>query len=247
MPAARTLAVLAVTACAAALTAWAADPPAPKPASSGKTGDADLVKRVIGARKDYQQSLIDLYDHYAKAGDRERAKWVEEELRSYHLSWKPSYRLDIQDVPPQNLEPRVNSKEANDLYKQAADYKTKGGVGTEYTLNQRRAEILFQDILAKYPDSDKIADVAYELGDLYEGRAYKQYDRAAAYYERAAQWRRGTTTDARLRAARLYDKTLNERSKAIDLYREEITSDTDPARTKEAERRLAELTGGGKR
>ena len=235
--------VLLLFGCLVMTPAFAADPP---PVKSGK-GDAELVRKVYAARKDYQQSLIDLYAFYAKAGDRERAKWAEDELKNYHLAWKPSYRLDIADVPPPTLEPRTNSKEANDLYKLAADYKEKNASGNEYILNQRRAEILFQDILQKHPDSDKIADVAYELGDLYEGRSYKQYDRAAAYYERAFQWRRGTITDARLRAARLYDKTLNDRTKAVELYREVLVNDTDKGRIEEAQKRLGELTGSGGR
>ena len=35
-------------------------------------------------------------------------------------------------------------------------------------------------------ESDKIGDAAYQLGDIYEGRSYKQYRRAAHYYERAS-------------------------------------------------------------
>lgn len=248
MPTSRLLlSALLVSGVGVSLVAWAADPPdRPNypPVKAGASADADLVKRVLTGRKEYQQSLIALYDHYTSNGDQQRARWVEDELKSYHLAFKPSYRLDIQDVPPATLEPKTNIKEANDLFKLAAGYKAKGGSGNDYILNQRRAEVLFQDILQKHPESDKIADVAYELGDLYEGKAYKQYDRAAAYYERAYQWRRGTRTDARLRAARLYDKTLNDRTKAIELYREEIATDTDPTRIKEAEKRLAELAGG---
>ena len=84
--------------------------------------------------------------------------------------------------------------------------------------------------------------MAYELGELYEGRSFKQYNRAAAYFERAYQWRKGSGTDARLRAARLYDKQLGERSKAIELYRDVMVNDADKDRMKEAEKRLAELT-----
>ena len=207
------------------------------------TQDAALVERVVAARKEYAQSLVALYEHYAKAGDRERAKWVEDELKTFHLAWKPSYRLDILDVPPAGLEAKVNVKEANDLYKAAMEYKDRG-FGTDYVLNQRRCELLLQEILQKHPNCDKIADVAYQLGDLYEGKAYKQYDRAAAYFERSYQWRKGGRTDARLRAARLYDHQLNERSRAIELYREIIANETEPAAIKEAERRLAELTSG---
>jgi TolA-binding protein len=204
--------------------------------------DSELVERVIAARREYMQSLISLHDHYAKIGDAERAKWAAEELKAYHVVWKPSYRLDILDVPSPKLVPVKNYKEANDLFKLAKDYKQKQGSGNDYILNQRRAELLFQDILQKYSDSDKIADVAYELGELYEGRAYHQPDRAAAYFERSAQWKKGVRTDAQLRAARIYDKQLNERGKAIEMYREVIQNDTNAAHIKEAERRLAELT-----
>ncbi|MBL8867936.1 MAG: hypothetical protein JNK93_20450 [Planctomycetia bacterium] len=216
-----------------------ADPPKATPAKG--FDDSALVERVIAARKEYQNSLVSLYEHYARIGDKERARWVEEELKAYHLMNKPSYRLDIQDVPPATLEAKVNRPEANNLYRIAKEYKGKG-TGSEYTLNQRRAEIVFQELLAKYPDSDKIADVAYELGELYESRSFHQYNRAAAYFERAYQWRKGSGTDARLRAARLYDKQLGERSKAIELYRDVMLNDADKDRMKEAERRLAELT-----
>ena len=234
--------VVAAGVCGWSLAA-AADPGprAPKPAAD----EAKLVEQLVDARKKYQESLVGLYDHYARSGDREHAKWAEDELRAYHLHTKRSYRLDIQDVPPPTLEAKVNVREANDLYREAMEYKDKG-YGTDYVLNERRAEIRLQEILSKYPNCDKIADVAYQLGDLYEGSAYKEYARSAAYFERAHQWKRGTQGDALLRAARIYDRRLTDKAKAIEAYREVTTHDTDPARLKEAERRLGELTGAKK-
>ncbi len=223
----------------------AADAPTkvvPKPAAPS---DSETVERVLAARKEYQASLVALYQYYEKSGDRGRMKWVEEELKTYHMMSKPSYRLDISDVPPATLEAKTNIKEANTLYVEAMKYKDKG-TGTDYTLNQRRAEILLQEILQKHPTSDKIADVGYQLGDLYESKAFKQYDRAAAYFERSFQWRKGVRSDAIMRAAYIYDRLLNERTKAIELYREEIANDTEPVRLKEAEKRLADLTSRGK-
>jgi TolA-binding protein len=208
-------------------------------------GDVELVERLLAARREYENSLKALYDHYHRTGDKQRSQWIEKELMSYHLLWKPSYNLDVKDVPPPNLEAKVNVREANELYRAAMEYKGKG-FGDEYVLNQRRAEIYLREILEKYPNSDKIADVAYQLGDIYESRAFKQYDRAARYFERSFQWVKGSRTDARLRAAVLYDRHLNERGKAIELYREEIAHDTDADRIKQAERRLGELTGNRK-
>jgi len=225
--------------------AFAADPPAKGMKPSSGVNDAEHIERVLAARKDYQLALINLYQHYEKVGDRGRMKWVEEELKTYHLMTKPSYRLDIADVPPATLEAKTNIKEANNLFTEAMKYKDKGS-GTDYLLNQKRAEILLQEILQKYPTSDKIADVAYQLGELYEGRAFKQADRAAAYFERSFQWRKGTHTDALMRAGYIYDRTLGDRTKAVEIYREEIHNDTDPVRLKEAEKRLADLTSRGK-
>lgn len=222
----------------------AADPPKAPPPADPKQTDGPMVERAIAARKEYQASLVALYQQYEKTGDKERARWVEEELKEFHLINKPSYRLDILDVPPPSLEAKANIKEANDLYIEAMKYADKGA-GTEYTLNQRRSEVLLREILEKHPTSDKIADVAYALGNLYEGKAFKQYGRAAAYFERSYQWQKGTRTDARMRAAYIYDRLLNERTKAIELYREQIAHDTDEARIKVAEKRLAELTAKG--
>ena len=246
--------LLAAGGCAAAAVGWAiADPTPSKPLSEpakaadaplppAAAGDVQLVERAIAARKEYEASLKALYEHYAKVGDKQRLQWAERELLAYHMTWKPSYNLDVKDVPPPTLEARVNVKEANDLYRAAMEYKGKG-FGDDYVLNMRRSELLLREVLEKYPNSDKIGDVAYQLADIYESRAYKQYDRAARYYERSFQWVKGSRTDARMRAAVLYDKQLNERSKAVELYRSVIDHDTDPDRLKQAEKRLAELNG----
>ncbi|MGL6075229.1 MAG: tetratricopeptide repeat protein [Fimbriiglobus sp.] len=233
------IAILALA--ALSILGFGADKAPPAKPVSTNDGEEKSIQRVVTAREEYQKSLIALYDHYSKANDREHARWVEDELRSYHVAWKPSYSLELQDPLPENPSVSKNDPEANELFKTAMIYKGKKD-STEFVLNQRRSEILLQDILRKSPESDKLADVAYELADLYEGKAYKQYERAARYYEHAAKWRKGTRSDALIRAARLHDRVLNDRKKAIELYRKEIQSDTDVTRVKEAEKRLAELT-----
>jgi TolA-binding protein len=192
------------------------------------------------ARKEYQDSLMSLREHYLKGADQERTKWVEEELLSYHRISKRAYRLDL-DVPPPTLQPIHNQQEANDLFRQAMSYKGKGWF-TEHDDNLRRAELLFQQLLTNYPQSNKISITAYQLGEIYESRTFKQYRRSAQYFERCFQWDTNTTTDSRLRAARLYDRTLQERGRAIQLYRDVASSDHDQKRVEEAKKRLAELS-----
>ena len=101
-----------------------------------------------------------------------------------------------------------------------------------------------QKLLTNYPQSDKISDAAYQLGDIYESKAYKQYDRAAHYFERCFQWNPKTQFDARLRAARLYERNVGERNHAIEIYKEITNRETDPKRIQEANERLAALSAG---
>ena len=241
----RSAAAGAVALAAPAFAAARQDKKAEALPPAAATSDVEAVEKLLLARKDYEASLKKLWQHYSTNGDKLRQKWVEDELMAYHLMFKPSYNLDVHDVPPPTLQATTNVREANELYRMAMEYKGKG-TGTEYILNMRRAEVLLREILEKYPNSDKIPEVAYQLAQMYESRAYNQFDRAARYYERSFQWARGSRTDARLRAAMLYDRQLNERSKAILLYRDVIEHDIDPERLRTAERRLAELTGGKK-
>lgn len=210
-------------------------------AKAGPAAEIERVERALAARRDYQISLEQLRSYYITAGDLERARWAEEELLQFHRMTKQAYRLEL-DVPPPTLQAATNIPDANELYRRAIAYKDKGWGGTDYLDNQRRAELLLQQILTSYPQSDKIGDTAYQLGDLYEGKAYKQYRRAAQYFERCFQWNRNTQLDARLRAARIYDKNLLDRTRAIELYREITTHETDSKRIAEAEKRLMELS-----
>src|SRR5262249_49539266 len=147
--------------------------------SSGKgTGDTELVERVNGARRELQTSLEALRAHYIATGDIERARWAEEELKQFHLINKQAYNL-VLDVPPPTLQAAYNIPEANELYRRAMSFKDKG-MGNDYVANQRRAELLLQKLLTEHPQSDKISDAAYQLGDIYESRACHQLSRAAA-------------------------------------------------------------------
>jgi hypothetical protein len=210
------------------------------PPAAGKKTDVELVERLLAARKEYQASLEKLRAHYIAAGDIEKARYAEDELIHFHRIAKQPYNLGL-DVPPPTLQASYNIPEANKLLRQAIAYKDKGW-GDGYTDNQRRAELLLQKLLTDHPQSNKISDAAYQLGDLYESKAYKQYARAAVYFERCFQWNPNTQLDARLRAARLYDRTLNDRSKAIELYKLVTTHEHDSGRIDEAQKRLADLS-----
>jgi hypothetical protein len=213
----------------------------PSPPPPVKPSDVEGVERLLAARREYQTALEALRQHYISVGDIEKARWAEEELMGFHRNGKQAYRLDL-DVPPPNLQALHNYPEANELFRRAMQFKDHGW-GTDYVDNQRRAELLFQQLLSNYPQSDKISDAAYQLGDVYESRAFKQDGRAAAYFERCFQWNPKTNLDARMRAARLYERSLNERARAIQIYQEIVQHETDQKRVEEAQARLSALGG----
>src|SRR5262249_8150028 len=146
----------------------------------------ELCERLIIARREYQKMLEQIRAHYLKAGDIEKARWAEDELRQFHRIPKQAFNLDLV-VPPDTLRATVNIQEANDLFLRALKYKGKG-TGVDFIDNQRRAELLLQQLLTQYPQSTRIGDAAYQLGDIYENRPYKQYRRAALFFERCFQW-----------------------------------------------------------
>src|SRR5215471_4584269 len=128
-------------------------PPAnPGLSATGMADDISQVKRIIAARQEYQSALEDLRAHYIRQGDMEHVRWVEEELLAYHRISKRAYRLEL-DVPPPTLTPSQNLPEANDLFRRAVAFMSRGW-GQESDDNYRRAEILFQQILSLYPQSD---------------------------------------------------------------------------------------------
>jgi tetratricopeptide (TPR) repeat protein len=213
-----------------------------EPGAGAKRSDLELVQKLLHARKEYQKVLEQLYVHYHHVNDKERERWAKEELVNFHRIPKNAFDLSL-DVPPPNLKGNQHVAEANKLFTWALRYKDKG-IGVDYIDNQRRAEILFQEILTKYPNSDKISDVAYMLGDIYESKAYKMHYRAVEYYHRCYEWNKSTSHDALLRAARIYDKQLNNRAKALEMYKEVATHDVlDLRRKQEAEKRIIELSG----
>jgi hypothetical protein len=57
------------------------------------------------------------------------------------------------------------------------------------------------------------------------------------------QWNKAGTSDARMRAARLYDRQLKMYDKAKELYKAVLNNDTDTTRVAEAEKRLNDISG----
>jgi len=65
-------------------------------------------------------------------------------------------------------------------------------------------------ILDDYPESDNADDTASELAGIYERNYYKDYEAAAFYYVKCYNLNENTGKPARFKAARVYDKHLED-------------------------------------
>ena len=181
-----------------------------------------LAEFAVGARKQYLQALDNLIDLYERTDNTFRhrlAKNVKDRFDPVH-----TYMYFMQaEVPPADLKPIEVIPEANQLYDKAYDLYRSGKIlpaVVDYK-KEREALLLFKELVRKYPQSDKIALSAYYIGEIL--KEYFDEDlRAVQWYERAWQWDPNITKPARFQAATVYDYRLQDKAKAVEMYRAAI-------------------------
>ena len=141
----------------------------------------------------------------------------------------------------------VVASDANALYAEGLRLEEEAGplvVIKDETLLKKALD-KYNELISKYPKSDKISDAAFRMGGIYE--YLKDYTNAVKNYQRAYQWNPQTPTVARLKAAYLLDTQLGRRSESLQIYQDalsRITRSNEHALWVDyAERRVKELTG----
>ena len=103
----------------------------------------------------------------------------------------------------------------------------------------------YNQLISKYPKSDKIDDAAFRMAGIYE--YLKDYTNAVKNYQRTYQWNPQTPTAARFKAAYLLDTQLGRRAEALQIYQEALSKITKSDEHRQwvafAEQRVKELTG----
>jgi tetratricopeptide (TPR) repeat protein len=141
----------------------------------------------------------------------------------------------------------VPVSDANSLYAEALRLEEQAGplkvVKDEALL--KKALDKYNQLISKYPKSDKIADAAFRMAGIYE--YLKDYTNAVQYYQRTYQWNPQTPTPARFKAAYLLDTQLARRAEALQIYQEALSKITRSDEHRQwvayAEQRVKELTG----
>ena len=76
----------------------------------------------------------------------------------------------------------------------------------------------YNQLISKFPTSDKIDDAAFRAAGIYEH--FKDYSIAVQYYQRTYQWDPQTIYPAKYKAAFILDQRLHRRAEALQLYQD---------------------------
>jgi tetratricopeptide (TPR) repeat protein len=179
--------------------------------------EVDLVEDMSAKREEYVVALRALQSYYEQSGNYQKTRWTKRELEL--LGQAPQYTyIPAGQIVSENLKAVDFIPEADELYARADDLYMKARmlalIGDKPKL--RQALSLFNELINKYPTSDKIDDSAYKAGIIYQ--TFGDDKLAATYYQRAYQWDDQTPYPARFKAAYLMDNVLGMKAMAFELY-----------------------------
>ncbi len=213
-----------------------------------KSDEKDLAGQMAVSRQAYRRGLELLVDYYTKTGNNMKLAWAKKELNALNSMPQYNYIVEV-TMAGSGLKPTKSLSDADALYAEAVRLEEQAGplkvVKDEGLL--RMALEKYNQLISKYPSSDKIDDVAFRAGGIYE--YFKDYTIAVKLPE-TYQWDPQTPTPARFKAAYLLDTQLARRGEALQLYQEALSKITKSDEHRQwvalAEQRVKELSGEAK-
>jgi tetratricopeptide (TPR) repeat protein len=180
-------------------------------------GEIDLVETLAGFRNSYRSSVVNLMEYYRASGNNAKYLWAQAELKS--LDSMAQYRyVTLGDTQSASLRANDTILKADALYAEGmslyGDAKALIIITDKDKLQQALRK--FDEIIRKYPTSDKIDEAAYRSGRIYQH--FKDYEIAVVYYQRTFQWNDETPFPVRYKSAYILDRKLNRRKEALVLY-----------------------------
>ncbi len=208
------------------------------------SSEVDMVEQLAYHRQSYEQYLRALIQYYNDRGYRHKAIWAERELKDVSKVKTYRYLVDA-ELPGPRLRPKDSIAEADALYDDGLHYMKEGGHGIPLYYNADKMKLAlekFNEIIQRFPTSDKIDDAAFMAGEIYK-EYFNDDHRALVYYQRAYEWDPQTPHPARFQAAVVYDYRLHDRDKALELYQEVLEKEsTNRSNYRFSVRRIKQLT-----
>ena len=211
--------------------------PLARPASES---EIDLVEKLSSDRQSYRRSLEAVVQYYGAVGNHQKTSWAKEELAGLNRIPQYIYFVDM----PATLRATESIAAADQLYAEAEKLNRYSGpipVTMLKDLEMLRAALRkYEELISRYPTSDKIDDAAYKMAEIQRGLG--DFTIALTYYQRAYQWDPATPWPARFRAADILDRRLHRRAEALQVYQEAIVKEARYTDLRlMAERRVQEL------
>ncbi len=208
--------------------------------------ESDIVEQVAANRQAYQQGLEMLTEKYTETGDKMKLEWARKELRA--LNSMPQYNYIIEaGLAGADLKATDSIEAADALYQEALslEQQAKGLVILRDDNLLRQALDKYNQLIRKYPTSDKIDDAAYHAGGIHE--EFQDYTIAILYYQRTYQWNAETSYPAVFNRAYILDRKLHRMAEALEGYREAAETEGLYRSYKDfAKMRIEELTQSDK-
>ncbi|MCK4628093.1 MAG: hypothetical protein KAT56_03760 [Sedimentisphaerales bacterium] len=207
--------------------------------------EVELVEQMARYRSQYEKYLELLGDFYDRQGNNLKARWSRQELEHLQLGPKHSY-LVVAEIAGAELKATTGIVEADLLYQDGMKYyhKGRGKLGV-FFVNKKNLYLAidkFNELITNYPNSDKIDDAAFQVGEIYH-YYLKDYHKALLYYQRVWQWDDQTPKPARYAVARIYDDYLHDRVKALEYYQKSINMESAyPNKVEYARNRIEEIS-----
>jgi TolA-binding protein len=205
-----------------------------------------LVERVVDSRQQYEESLVKLIDQYSQTGQDRKRRMAEDELSDLRKVSKYDY-VALLDVLTTTPKPIRSIPEADRLFTDGMTYKNYPADLFVFGKKERLEKSLrkFQQLILQYPESDKVAEAAYRMAEIYEGASFNEYYLAARYYEAAFRWNPKLPYPALWRAAQNYDARLHNYAEAVRVYEMCTKESPSPDILQRSQRRLEELKRQG--
>lgn len=187
------------------------------------------VEDMLRSRIAYLEQLKRLEKLYLELGDVNRANWARRQRERTELVESYPYLSNEPAEATTKVAPEERIPEADALYGKAmAKYKEVHGVPLAGFLDPNREKarqslVMFQELLRKYPTSDKVDDAAFYCGQIYKEYLRKEDpddELSIKYYEWSWKLDPKTPHPARFQCAVVEDFRRHDRKRALELYHE---------------------------
>ncbi len=208
-------------------------------------GEVELVESAQRYRQQYRQSLESLLAYYRRLGYYEKGNWAKKEIRELEDVTRYHYLGDPIASSPKYA-PKENVGSADELYAQARKlHEEATGIGGMLVGGKKKlaqALSLYRQIIDDHPTSDKIDDAAFYAGEIYGSDTYGEHTMALNFYQRCLKWNPNTNHPVRFRMAVLYDYQLQDREKALALYKEVVDLGKNRSNVRFSQDRIRQIT-----